>query len=69
MIYDKHADPKDKWDFDYNFFPGFFVLIGTIIGVVGLCVIGTQIYDIIKCCTFPELQIFNYVSMLIENMK
>jgi heme/copper-type cytochrome/quinol oxidase subunit 2 len=69
MIYDKHAGPKDKWDFDYNFFPGFFVLIGTIIGVVGLAVIGTQIYDIIKCCTFPELQIFNYVSMLIENMK
>lgn len=68
-IYDKHADPKDKWDFDYNFFPFFFVAIGIVIGVICTGIICTQIYDIIRCCTFPELQIFNYVSMLIENMK
>lgn len=68
-IYDKLADLKDKWDFDYNFFPSIFVAIGIIIGVICIGIICTQIYDIIRCCTFPELQIFEYVSMLIKNMK
>jgi heme/copper-type cytochrome/quinol oxidase subunit 2 len=69
MIYDKHADPEDKWDFNYNFFPILFVASGTMIGITCLGIIGTQIYDIIKCYTFPELRIFEYVSMMIENMK
>lgn len=68
-IYDKLADPKDKWDFDYNFFSFIFVASEIIIGVICIGIICIQICDIIGCCTFPELQIFNYVSTLIENMK
>lgn len=67
-IYDKCADPNDKWDFDYNFFPPFFVAIGTAIGVICIGIICTQIYDIIKCYTFPELKVFEYVSTLIEHL-
>lgn len=43
----------------------------TIVGLVGLClaaviVIGTQVFDIIKCVTFPELYVFEYVQRLIN---
>ena len=44
--------------------------LGVIFGVFG-CVIGggiivTQIFDIIKCVHFPELQIIEYIQYLIE---
>lgn len=48
--------------------------IGSILAIIGLCilylatilVIGTQIMDIIKCCTFPEMFIFEYIQGLIK---
>ena len=48
--------------------------VGTPFAVVGLVVlnlatfivVGTQIMDIIKCLTFPEMYIFEYISALIQ---
>lgn len=48
--------------------------IGAVMAIIGLCafylatiiVIGTQIVDIIKCCTFPEMFIFEYIQGLIK---
>lgn len=44
-----------------------------IISIVGLFVlpllilsISIQIFDIIKCCTFPEMQIYEYLSSLMK---
>jgi hypothetical protein len=67
-IYDKCADPDDKWEFDYNPLPGLLVAFGVVITVSSFIDIGVQVYDIIKCCTFPELKVFEYVSTLIENL-
>ena len=41
-----------------------------IIGIMGvnfstICVLGTQIMDIIKCAVFPEMYVFEYVSKFI----
>jgi xanthosine utilization system XapX-like protein len=49
--------------------------IGTVLAIIGLialyiatiCVIGTQITDIIKCTTFPEMYIFEYVQSIINS--
>ena len=40
------------------------VLIG--INVATICVLITQIIDIIKCATFPEMYIFEYISTLVN---
>ena len=47
---------------------------GTVMAIIGLCVfyfvaicvIGTQVMDIIKCCAFPEMFIFEYIQGLIK---
>lgn len=39
-------------------------IFGTVIGVVG-----TQVFDIIKCKTFPEMYIFEYIQDMIEAAK
>jgi hypothetical protein len=37
-----------------------------ICGFITMCIIGTQIFDIIKCVTFPEMFVFEYVQKLIN---
>ena len=36
------------------------------INLITICVIGTQIMDIIKCLTFPEMYIFEYIRGLMQ---
>ena len=48
--------------------------VGSIFAIIGLVllnlatiiVVGVQIMDIIKCLTFPEMYIFEYISTLIQ---
>ena len=40
--------------------------ITVILGVVMICVTSDQIIDIIKCLTFPEMYVFEYVSNLMK---
>ena len=37
------------------------------LGIVGVAIIGTQIMDIIKCVTFPEMYIFEYIKDLLNS--
>lgn len=41
-------------------------VIGVIAGICGFAVVITQTFDIVKCCTFPELQLFEYVKSLLK---
>ena len=61
----------------YRFFSSSFVneweLISIILIVASIClwvgtisVIGTQIFDIIKCVTFPEMYVFEYVQGIVN---
>lgn len=44
-----------------------FAIVGVVfINFVTICVLGTQIMDIIKCSTFPEMYIFEYIRALIS---
>lgn len=49
-----------KNDFDFVI-PSVFGISAVILGLI---IIPTQIFDIIRCNVFPELQIFNYLSYL-----
>ena len=44
-----------------------FAIIGLVVlNLATVIVVGTQIMDIIKCATFPEMYIFEYISALIQ---
>lgn len=38
------------------------------IAVAAFIIIGKQIFDIVKCCTFPEKAVYDYIKFA-ENMK
>lgn len=64
----KRGLEQDKRTYDCGWEIGTtFALIGlVIINVAAIIVIGTQIMDIIKCATFPEMYIFEYINNLIQ---
>ena len=41
------------------------ILIGVLLGIVGVCMVMSQVFDIIRCCTAPEMQMFSYIKHLI----
>ena len=46
----------------------FFAIAGLVaLYVVAFCVIAVQVEDIIKCVTFPEMYVFEYVQSLINS--
>lgn len=50
-----------------DLWPIFTVISLTAVWVLSVLVIGTQIMDIIKCITFPELYIVEYIADMIES--
>lgn len=49
---------------------GVLPLVGCfVLGAATIIVIGTQIFDIIKCVTFPELFVFEYIKNLISTTR
>ena len=46
---------------------GWTIVVGVISLVVGILLIGTQVFDIIKCVYLPELKMYEYISSLIES--
>lgn len=59
---------RESWD-DADF-PGIAaVVVSMCLGVATICVIGTQIFDIIKCTTFPEMYVFEYIQGIINTAK
>lgn len=45
----------------------FFAIIGLVfVNIIAICTVGQQIMDIIKCATFPEMYVFEYVQRIIN---
>lgn len=43
-----------------------FILVG---GVLSVMIVIVQIFEIVKCVYFPEMQIYEYVKFLMERMR
>lgn len=52
----------DEWDDEAIAFCTGSILLIIFLGIIG----GFEIVDIIKCITFPEMQIYEYLSRLIQ---
>lgn len=59
---DKYGLCTSNWDVGF----GFFIAGLAVINIVSIIVIITQAMDIIKCLTFPEMYIFEYITALIQ---
>lgn len=57
---------KIKEDDDYEIGAGFAIAGLIFLNLITFIVIVVQSMDIIKCVTFPEMYIFEYISMLIQ---
>lgn len=65
---------KNGWEKDARSYCDVGWQVGSILAIIGLviinfatiCVLGTQIMDIIKCAVFPEMYVFEYVSAFIN---
>jgi hypothetical protein len=65
-IFKRGIEKEGNWDCNWQIGTGFAIAGLIIINLVVVIVIGVQIMDIIKCVTFPEMYIFEYISMLIQ---
>lgn len=70
-IFHKKAKSLD-WDYD-SYFACFMAVICWIVfgfmAFASICVICTQVFDIIKCYTLPEKIILEYLKTLIDSAK
>ena len=66
--YEQYKEDRDKYEkyYDSNDYAGSFLIIFFCLLVIGICVSGCQIFDIIKCIYLPELQIYEYINTLIS---
>lgn len=61
----KKKKEEDRWcDWEISF--GLTICTTIIVVLVSIIVTAAQIMDIIKCLTFPEMYVFQYVSTLIQ---
>ena len=66
--YEQYKEDRDKYKkyYDSNDYACSFLIIFFCLLVIGICVSGCQIFDIIKCIYLPELQIYEYITTLIS---
>ena len=65
-IFKKRIASQGKYDVDWSIGAGFAIAGLVILNLATIIVVCTQIMDIIKCLTFPEMYIFEYISALIK---
>ena len=62
----KGIEEQDYWDVGWTVASVFAVGGIVFINFTTICVIGQQIMDIIKCATFPEMYVFEYIQRIIN---
>lgn len=64
----KNGLEKDKTNYDigWSLASVFSIIALAIIHLTTIIVVGTQVMDIVKCLTFPEMYVFEYVQNIIN---
>ena len=60
------ANARSGWDCGWEVCTGFAIAGLIFLNVITILVIGCQTMDIIKCLTFPEMYVFEYISALMK---
>lgn len=59
-------EDKTNYDIGWSLASVFSIIALAIIHLTTIIVVGTQVMDIIKCLTFPEMYVFEYVQNIIN---
>ena len=59
-------EDESSWECGWTIGTTFAIIGLVILNLVTIIVVGVQVMDIIKCATFPEMYIFEYVNTLIQ---
>ena len=65
-IFKNGIEDQDCLEYGWTIASGFAIAGLVALYIATIAVIGTQITDIIKCTTFPEMYIFEYVQRIIN---
>lgn len=60
-----HDAHNGKWDYD-GIGTGLLIICAIGCWIAAFGIITTQIFDIIRCCMFPELQVFEFIKSLMN---
>lgn len=69
---ERKKDELDRWDFDCGVMPYVTVIMiiaAAISSFITLCVVGTQIFDIVEATVFPEKTIYEFVSSKLQSLN
>ena len=64
----KNGIKKDKENYDcgWTVLTVFSIIALVVVNFIGICTIESNVVDIIKCATIPEMYIFEYISALVN---
>lgn len=65
-IFKKGLEKQNRYECGWDILTGFAITVLICFNLTTVIVAVTQIMDIIKCLTFPEMYVFEYVSSLIK---
>lgn len=65
-VFKKGLEEQGTWDDEWTVLTGLSVLVLIVLNVATIIVTIVQVMDIVKCATFPEMYIFEYISILIQ---
>lgn len=56
----------ENYDCGWIILSVFAVIALFVINIVGICIVEQQVTDIIKCVTFPEMYVFEYIQKIVN---
>lgn len=66
-IFKRGLEEQGNWDCDWTIGTTIAIIGLIILNIVSIAVVITQIMDIVKCATFPEMYVVEYVSKLLNS--
>ena len=69
---ERKQDEVDRWDFDSRAMPFVtvvMIVVAALASFITVCVVGTQIFDIVEAKVFPEKTIYEFVSSKLQSLN
>lgn len=69
---ERKQDEVDRWDFDSRAMPFVtvvMIVVAALASFITVCVVGTQIFDIIEAIVFPEKTIYDFITNKLQTMN
>ena len=73
LLHKERKQPEDdRWNFDDRAMPFVtvvMIVVAALASFITICVVGTQIFDIVEATVFPEKTIYEFVSSKLQSLN